>query len=256
MRDAPWVAGEFVWTGFDYIGEPTPYNWPSRSSYFGILDLCGFPKDRFYLYQSQWRGAPMAHLLPHWSWPGFEGRAIPVWCFSNADSAELFLNGVSQGVRQRRDAVGLHFEWSVAYAPGTLKVVARKAGEVVAEDTVRTAGRPAVLRLVPDRSRLDASGADLSYVTVRVEDKDGNLCPDAAVPIHFALSGPGSLAGTDNGDPTDLTSFQSTRRAAFHGLALAVVKTTAQAGSIRLTATAAGLEPASAVLTTQPEVHP
>jgi beta-galactosidase len=250
IRNAPWVAGEFVWTGFDYIGEPTPYGWPSRSSYFGIIDLAGFPKDRYYLYQSQWSDKPVVHLLPHWNWPGFEGKEIPVWCFTNAESVELFLNGKSLGCKDFNDRKSLHLEWKVPYAAGVLKAVGKKDGQTIT-DEVRTAGEPARLVVRPDRNRLAADGEDLSYVEVRVVDQDGNLCPNADNLIEFGLGGPGTIAGVDNGDPTSHEPFQATRHKAFHGLCLAVVKAARTPGEIRLTATAQGLQPEPVVITTR-----
>lgn len=249
VRNAPWVAGEFVWTGFDYIGEPTPYEWPSRSSYFGIIDLAGFPKDRYYLYQSQWNHKPMIHLLPHWNWPGFEGKEIPVWCFSNADSVELFLNGKSLGTKDFRDGKKLHLEWQVRYEPGVLKAVGTKDGKPVTA-VVRTAGVPAQLIVTPDRKQLAADGEDLSYVEVRVVDKDGVLCPNATNQISFELSGPGTIGGVDNGDPTSHEPFQAKQRKAFHGLCLAVIKTSRVPGEIRFNATAPGLTSKSLVIST------
>jgi beta-galactosidase len=270
IHDSPWVAGEFVWTGFDYIGEPTPFPWPAVSSYFGIVDLCGFPRDRFYLYQSRWRDRPMAHLLPHWTWPGREGKAVPVWCYSNADSVELFLNGKSLGAKRMRDArpekyviepepgrkgrrveieVGwLHQEWSVPYQPGELRVVARRGGKVVATDVVATAGKPAKLALEVDRKRLRADGQDLAYVTVRVLDAAGRLCPDAGHLVHFEASGAGRIAAVGNGNPIDHDDFQADRRKAFHGLCLVILKAGREPGPIRLTARADGLEPAMATV--------
>jgi beta-galactosidase len=253
----PWVAGEFVWTGFDYIGEPTPYDkgtgaWPSRSSYFGILDLAGFPKDRYYIYQSQWSDKPMVHILPHWNWEEFAGKEIPVWAYTNADEVELLLNGESLGSRTKKDLIGLHYEWKVPFKPGTLKAVAKKDGKVVATDEVITAGAPAKLELSADRPKIHADGDDLSFVTVRVLDKDGHVCPDADNEISFSLDGPASLAGVDNGDPTNVESFQGTKHKAFHGLALAIVRSKDAAGTATLKATAEGLAPASATIATEP----
>ncbi len=241
VRNAPWVAGEFVWTGFDYLGEPTPYDWPSRSSYFGIIDLAGFPKDRYYLYQSQWSDLPVVHLLPHWNWAGFEGLEIPVWCFTNAASVELFLNGKSLGTRDFKDGNSLHLEWKVAYAPGVLRAVARSQDGKTIIDEVRTAGPPAKLIVRPDRRQITADGQDLSYVEVRVEDKDGNLCPNAAPLIHFDLDGPGAIVGVDNGDPTSHEPFQATQHTAFHGLCLAVIRASRTPGEIHLRVSAPGL---------------
>jgi len=272
----PSVLGEFVWTGFDYLGEPTPYfmwneplddaDWPSRSSYFGIVDLAGFPKDRYYLYQSRWTSEPMVHLLPHWNWEGREGQEIPVFAYTNADEVELFLNGRSLGRKKKgvdlvtipagnRDDEGRTFDtpyrlaWSVPYAPGTLRAVAFTGGVEVARTEVRTAGKAARLVLRPDRTRLPADGDGLSFVTVRVEDADGTLCPDAADPVSFEIDGPARIAAVDNGDPTSLESFQAPRRRAFHGLALLVVRAERDAtGPVHVVATAPGLTPAEVTL--------
>ncbi len=249
VKNAPWMAGEFVWTGFDYIGEPTPYGWPSRSSYFGIIDLAGFPKDRYYLYQSQWTDKPVVHLLPHWNWKGFQGKEIPVWCFTNADSVELFLNGKSLGSKDFKGSKALHLEWKVPYEPGTLKAIGTKSGQTIV-DEVRTAGEPARLIVTPDRKRIAADGEDLSYVEVRIVDKDGNLCPNADNEIAFALEGPGAIAGVDNGDPTSHEPFKAAKHKAFHGLCLAVVKANRTPGEIRLTATTPGLASQPAAITT------
>ena len=181
LRHSPWVAGEFVWTGFDYIGEPTPYNWPSRSSYFGIIDLAGFPKDRYYLYRSEWRPEPLVHLLPHWTWPEFAGKEIPVWAVTNCDSVELFLNGKSLGEKKLDREKALHVELSVPYAAGTLRAVAKTGGKEVATDEVRTAGKPKRLTLRPDRAKFLADGDDLSFVEVRVVDDQGIVCPAPAI---------------------------------------------------------------------------
>lgn len=249
VRNAPWVAGEFVWTGFDYIGEPTPHDWPARSSYFGIIDLAGFPKDRYYLYQSQWSDKPVVHLLPHWNWKGFEGKEIPVWCFTNADSVELFLNEKSLGRRDFKDGKSLHMEWLVPYAAGVLKAVGMKNGQTII-DEVRTAGPPAKLVVRPDRQQIAADGEDLSYVEVRVVDKDGNLCPNADDLIRFSVEGPGEIAGVDNGDPTNHEPFKATQHKAFHGLCLAVIKASRTPGEIGLSVRAEGLKSEPVVITT------
>jgi beta-galactosidase len=250
MKAAPWVAGEFVWTGFDYLGEPGPYQWPSRSSYFGIIDLCGFPKDRFYVYQSEWSDKPMVHLLPHWNWPGFEGKEIPVWCFTNGDSVELFLNGKSLGEKTAKDRKNLHFEWYVPYTPGTLKAVAKRDGKEIAVDEVVTAGKPAKLVLRPDRSQLRADREDLSFVQVRVEDKDGNLCPNADDEVSFKIGGAGKIVGVECGDPTNHEAFKAQQHRVFHGLGLVVVQPTDEAGEVQLEATSGSLAPASTTLST------
>ncbi|MCX6880243.1 MAG: DUF4982 domain-containing protein [Verrucomicrobia bacterium] len=239
LHDHPWVAGEFVWTGFDYIGEPSPFPWPSVSSYFGIMDLCGFPKDRFYLYQSRWTDAPMAHLLPHWNWPQFTGKEIPVWCYSNGDTVELFLNDNSLGEKKMSDCY--HQEWSVPYTPGNLKVIAKRAGQIVATDEVVTTGAPANLEVSIDRQEIAANGQDLAYVTVRVLDAAGRLCPDADNLIHFDVTGAGKLVAVGNGNPVDHGDFQTTDRKAFHGLALGIVKAGKSTGASRVTVRGDGL---------------
>ncbi len=248
MRAAPWMAGEFVWTGFDYIGEPTPFDWPNRSSSFGIVDLVGFPKDRFYLYQSQWRPEPMVHILPHWNWPAaFTGKTIPVWTYTNADAVELFLNDKSLGVRTWAGVKETHLAWEVPYAPGTLRAVAKKGGRVVAEDRVETTSAPARLELTVDRPTIRADGQDLAYVTVRVVDAHGRLSrADGNQPVRFTLSGPGSIAGVDNGDPTNHEPFVgptpgAAQHRAFHGLAMVIIRAPRSGGVVTLRAEAEGL---------------
>jgi beta-galactosidase len=246
MKSHPWMAGEFVWTGFDYIGEPTPYGWPSRSSYFGIVDLAGFPKDRYYLYKSQWTTEPMVHVLPSWNWEQFAGKEIPVWCYTNADSVELFLNDKSLGEKTwANDQKDLHLEWSVPYAPGVLKAVAKKDGKVVATDEVHTAGKPAKIVLKADRSEIKPVDRDLSFITVSVEDADGNICPNAEDEIKFTIDGPGTIAGVDNGDATNHESFQGHQHKVFHGLGLVVIQAGTATGDIHLTASADGLTQAA-----------
>jgi beta-galactosidase len=245
LKDHPWMAGEFVWTGFDYIGEPTPYDWPSRSSYFGIVDLAGFPKDRYYLYKSQWSSEPVVHLLPHWNWEQFAGKNIPVWCFTNADSVELFLNDKSLGEKGAADRNGMHFEWSVPYAPGVLKAVGKKDGKIIATDEIHTAGKPAKIVLKADRSEIKPADRDLSFVTVSVEDANGNLCPTAEDEIKFTVDGPGTIVGVDNGDATNHESFQGHQHKVFNGLGLVVLQSKNEAGEIHLTATGDGLEQAA-----------
>ena len=277
LEQNPRVLGEFVWTGFDYLGEPTPYfrhrtetdDWPARSSYFGIVDLAGLPKDRFYLYQSQWTTKPMVHVLPHWNWAGREGQTIPVMVYTNADQVELFLNGKSLGKKARfSEPVELpvgksvnadlkmmskyRLEWQVPYAPGVLKAVAYdKDRKQVATDERVTAGPPAKIELVPDRSRIAADGDDLSFVTVKIEDKDGNLCPLADNLVHFKLSGPGTIAAVDNGNAATFEPFQGDHRKAFSGLALVIVRSEeGKPGEIRIEATSEGLKSAQAAVTT------
>jgi beta-galactosidase len=241
----PYVAGEFVWSGWDYLGEPTPY-YSARSSYSGIIDLAGFKKDRFYLYQSRWRpDLPLAHILPHWTWPDRVGKITPVHVYSSGDEAELFLNGKSLG-RKKRGAYEYRFRWdSVRYEPGVLKVVTWKQGRPWATDLVQTAGNANTLRLEADRSMVAADGQDLSFVTLRVLDSKGNTVPEADNLIQFEVEGPGEIIATDNGNAADLVSFVSTKRTAFSGLALVIVRTKKnERGAIRIKAISDGLAPA------------
>ncbi len=253
----PFVAGEFVWTGFDYLGEPTPYdrpNDPSRSSYFGIVDLAGFKKDRFYLYQAHWRpNLSMAHIVPQcWNWPDRGGQITPVFVYTSGDEAELFLNGKSLGLK-KKEPYQYRLCWNdVKYEPGKLKVVAYKNGKKWATDVVQTTGPAAKLALQPDRDTIRADGRDLSFVTLAVEDKRGLTVLRADNPVHFEISGPGEIVATDNGDPTDLTSFPARDRKAFNGLCLTIVRARAgQSGTIKLTAVSSGLKTASVAIKTE-----
>lgn len=248
-----YVAGGFVWSGWDYLGEPSPY-YSSRSSYFGFIDLAGFKKDRFYLYQSRWRpDLPMAHLLPHWTLPDRVGQVTPVHVFTSGDEAELFLNGRSLG-RRKKGPFEYRLRWDdVKYEPGELKVVAWKQGRPWAEDVVKTAGEPAGLAMSPDRSEVRADGRDLAFATVRVTDKDSLTCPRANPSIRFSIEGPGEIVATDNGDPTSLVPFPSTERKAFNGLCLVIVRALpGKAGEIRLNAESDDLPAASVSLRCAP----
>lgn len=267
----PTLLGEFVWTGFDYLGEPTPYNKdktnllnfsdpaerkrmeeelkklgdhiPPRSSYFGIVDLCGFPKDRFYLYQARWRPElPMAHILPHWNWPERVGEVTPVHVYTSGDEAELFLNGKSLG-RKKRGPYECRLRWDdVVYRPGELRVVAYKNGKKWAEDVVKTTGKPARIELAADRETIAADGRDLSFITVRVVDKDGLEVPRTHNSIRFRIEGCGEVAAVGNGDPTSHESFQALERRIFNGRCLLVVRSRkGEAGSMRITAESNGL---------------
>ena len=267
MDDYPWTIGQFVWTGFDYLGEPTPYDvdaWPSHSSYFGIFDLASLPKDRYWLYRSQWRkDSPTLHLLPHWTWPGREGETIPVFCFTSYPCAELFVNGVSQGVQQFEknqpansgvtDAANsaatmkrYRLLWpDVVYQPGTLEVVAYDAsGKEAQREAIHTAGAPARIELSADRSQLAADGLDLAYVTVRIVDQAGNLCPLADNEVSFSVTGAGRYRAAANGDATCLVPFQSPQMPAFSGQLTAIVQAGDQPGTATLTARADGLQSA------------
>jgi len=237
----PYVAGEFVWSGWDYLGEPTPY-YGARSSYFGIIDLAGFKKDRFYLYQSRWRpDLPMAHILPHWTWPERVGQVTPVHVFTSGDEAELFLNGQSQG-RKKKSEYRLRWD-ALVYQPGELKVVAYKNGRPWATEVVTTAGAPARLKLKADRQQIRADGQDLAFITVSVADQAGSVVPQAANKIHFTVEGPGEIVATDNGDPTSFESFQSPDRQAFNGLCLVIVRAKpGEPGGFKVLAQADGLK--------------
>ena len=239
----PFVAGGFVWTGWDYLGEPTPY-YLARSSYSGIIDLAGFKKDRFYLYQSYWRpDFPMAHILPHWNWTGREGQVTPVHVFTSGDEAELFVNGRSMG-RKKKGRFEYRLRWDdVTYTPGELKVVSYKEGKEWAQDIVKTTGSSSRLGLVADRPNIDADGKDLSFITVSIQDKNGRTVPNAKNDIKFSIEGPGEIIATDNGDPSDLVSFASSDRQAFNGLCLVIVRAKrGQSGAIKLRAESPGLE--------------
>ncbi len=240
----PYVAGEFVWSGWDYLGEPTPY-YSARSSYCGIIDLAGFKKDRFYLYQSRWRSdLPMAHILPHWTWPDRIGKITPVHVFSSGDEAELFLNNKSMG-RKKRSLYEYRFRWdSVKYEPGVLRVVTYKSGKRWATDSVITAGKASALQLIADRNVIAADGNDLSFITVRVLDDKGIIVPEADNRIKFEVSADGEIVATDNGDPADLESFHSKERNAFSGFALVIVRAKSKTPvTITIKASSSGLQP-------------
>ena len=261
QQDDPFVAGEFVWTGFDYLGEPTPYGDFAiqesgfkkeelpRSSYFGIVDLAGIPKDRYYLYKSVWKPEETTvHILPHWNWAGQEGKPIPVFVYTNGDCAELFLNGKSLGKQCKKPAAENSVEryrlmWpDVLYAPGTLRAVAYKNGKSIGEALVKTAGPAAQIRLTPDRNTLQADGADLCFVTVEILDQTGNLCPLADNTIQFKVDGPGEIAGVDNGNPRSLAPFQSDRVQAFYGKAMLILRTKeGEKGKVRIIASGNGM---------------
>lgn len=250
--DKAWVIGEFVWTGFDYLGEPTPYDnfWPSRSSYFGMCDLAGLPKDRFYLYRSRWNTKEQTlHILPHWTWPGREGEVTPVFVYTNYNSAELFVNGKSQGIQKKNnDSKQNRYRlmWmNVKYEPGTLKVVAYDDnGKAVAEKSVSTAGKPYAIQLVADRKTLTADGEDLSYITATIVDKNGNECPAANNQLSFSVKGAGKYRAACNGDATSLEQFHLPTMKAFSGKLVVTVQSAKTAGNIELTVSGKGLKKA------------
>ncbi len=283
----PHLLGEYVWTGFDYLGEPTPYNSDetnllnfrsdptkkaelekkleelsktnptSRSSYFGIIDLAGFPKDRFYLYQSQWKpDLPMAHILPHWNWKGRNGQITPVHVYTSGDEAELFVNGKSVGRKAKRPGEDFRLVWdSVKYQPGKVEVVAYKNGKKWASDAVKTTGEPAKLSLVPDKKTISSDEPELAFITVKVLDKEGLVVPGSNPGIKFEIEGPGEIVATDNGDATSFVPFQSHEREAFNGLALVIVKARKRAGGrIIIKATSKGLQMGTTTIDTYKKI--
>ncbi|MCX6239859.1 MAG: DUF4982 domain-containing protein [Bacteroidia bacterium] len=248
IKNNDFISGMFVWSGFDFLGEPEPYKWPARSSYYGIIDLAGFPKDIYYFYQSEWTGKPMLHLFPHWNWT--EGQLVDVWAyFNNADEVELFLNGVSQGVRSKT-ADQFHAMWRLKYQPGTIKAISKKDGKTVLVKEIHTAGKPAKIEMIADRTNLKADGKDLSFITIKVLDQAGNMIPDAANLINFKVSGNGFVAGVDNGCQTSMESFKANYRNAFNGMCLLIVQTDNNSGNIMVEATSSGLIKADLNLTT------
>lgn len=250
VEENDFIMGQFIWTGFDYLGEPTPYGWPARSSYFGIVDLAGFPKDVYYMYQSQWRpDKTVLHLFPHWNWE--DGQEIDMWAYyNNADEVELFVNGESQGVRHPEPGK-YHSSWRVTYHPGAVSIVSRKDGKEVARQEIKTASAPAAIRLTPDRSVITADGKDLCYVTAEIVDKDGNVCPTADNEITFTVNGAGANVGVDNGSPISLERFKADHRKAFNGKALLIVQNDGNTGDITIEATSPGLSEAKSIVKTK-----
>lgn len=246
IAERDYLAGTFVWTGFDYRGEPTPYRWPCISSHFGIMDTCGFPKDSYYYYQSWWSDRPVLHLLPHWNWPGREGEMLEVWCYSNCEEVELWLNGQSLG-RQTMPRHG-HLQWVVAYAPGSLRAVGYTGGAEVLQEEVITTGPAAQILLQPDRGLLQADGRDVALVTVAVTDAQGRIVPTADNLVRFAVSG-GRILGVGNGDPCSHEPDQASQRRVFGGLAQVIVQTLPQPGPVVLSAQSDGLPPVQVALT-------
>jgi beta-galactosidase len=247
--ERPWVAGGFAWTGFDYRGEPTPYRWPCINSHFGIMDACGFPKDNYYYYQAQWGDQPVLHLFPHWNWRGKEGAEIDVWCYSNLEQVQLFLNGESLG--RKNVPRYLHLEWKVPYAPGTLEAKGYKNGRQVLASKRETTDSPAKLALVADRQKILADGQDVALVRVQVVDAQGRVVPVASSPVEFHISGNGKLIGVSNGDPSSHEADNANRRHAFNGFCMAIVQTTRESGELRLEANSPGLQSAAIIINSQ-----
>jgi beta-galactosidase len=247
----PWLAGGWVWTGFDHRGEPIPYKWPCTLSHFGLMDFCGFPKDNYYYYQSWWSDRPVLHLFPHWNWPSMEGREIDVRCFTNHERVELFLNGKSQGMR---DVARLsHANWKVLYEPGTLEAVGYRKGRRIGSTTVETTGAAAKIVLSADRTSILADGSDVASVTVSVIDEHDRPVPTADHLVEFDVNGDGRLLGVGNGDPSSHESDKAPHRRLFSGLALALLQSTPRGkvgGSVTLRASSSGLKPARLVIRT------
>jgi beta-galactosidase len=270
VRTHDYVAGDFMWTGIDYIGES---GWPNRGNTAGCIDSCGFPKDGFYFYQSQWTEKPMLHLFPHWNWKGREGQFLTVACYTNCDNVELFLNGKSVGVKgyafprfgqgratptwqpQAANAVrttsDLHLAWDVPYEPGTLKAVGTKNGQAAVEVEITTTGDPVALQLAVDHEAIRADRRDVAHVTAKVVDAEGRTHPDADNEITFEIQGPGKLIGVDNGDMSNQEDFKGKQKKAFHGMCLALVQSGAEAGQVRVTAASPGLKAATLTIATK-----
>jgi len=236
INSRKFMAGEFVWTGFDYIGEPWPYEWAAKSSYFGIIDTAGFPKDIYYFYQSKWTTEPMVHILPHWNWSSDTNAAV--WAYSNCDTVELFLNGVSQGVKSAGDS--LHLAWNVPWEPGIIRAKGVK-GDTVVYDQVTTAGSPARVKLKPDRTSIIADGRDLVFIETDITDANDVLVPNATNMVNFSVSGPATIVGVDNGNAISRERYKGSSRSAFSGKCLVIVQTTKVPGSIVVTANSSGL---------------
>ncbi len=233
------LSGLFVWSGFDFLGEPVPYAWPARSSYYGIVDLAGFPKDVYYMYQSEWTHRPVLHLFPHWNWK--PGQVVDVWAYYNmADEVELFLNGKSLGVRKKQND-SLHVWWRVPFEAGKLTAVSRKEGKTVMTKTIQTAGEPYRVQLLADRNIIHADGKDLSFITVRIQDSTGQLVPDAENSIRFSIKGNASIAGVDNGDPSSHDPFQASNCKAYKGMVLLIMRSQQKPGTIEIEAKSDGL---------------
>jgi beta-galactosidase len=269
VRTYDYVSGDHMWTGIDYLGESA---WPAKNSSSGVVDTCGFEKDGYYFYQSQWSNKNVLHIFPHWNWKGKEGEIIPVLCYTNCDTVELFLNGKSFGVQgywfprtgmqekysnfparneAQRTTSDLHLSWTVPYQPGTLRAVGKKDGKVVSEVEVTTVGEPAAIGLTADKQTIRADRRDVAHVTVKTLDAQGRLVPVAANEVAFEVQGEGKIIGLDSGDPMSHEDFKGSRRKAFNGLCLAIVQSGAKPGQIRVTATSPGLKSSSVTITTK-----
>jgi len=229
-----------VWSGFDYRGEPTPYQWPCVSSHFGIMDICGFPKDGYYAYKAAWTNQLVVHLFPHWNWPGKEGQAINVQCYTNCEEVELFLNGKSMG---RKKAVPFHkLEWDIVYKPGKLEARGYKGGKLITKDIVETTTAPSQIALISDTNRLRADGCDVAVIKVAIKDAKGRVTPTADNLVKFSIDGPGKIIGTGNGNPSSHEPDKASQRMAFNGYCLVLVQSSKQSGEIRLKASSESLK--------------
>lgn len=250
VKGKEYLSGMFIWTGFDYLGEPTPYGWPARSSYFGILDLAGFPKDAYYMYQSEWTDRDVLHIFPHWNWQ--VGDTVDVWACSSTDQVELFLNEKSLG-RKAKPEGQFHMMWRVPYKPGAIKAVAYEDGKPVMTKEIQTAGPPARVVMTADRTELSANGRDLSYVNVKVVDAKGNMVPQADNLVQFDIDGKASIVGVDNGNPISHEPFKADHRKAFNGRCQVIVQSTQEPGQVTVTAVSQGLESDRVVIHTKQE---
>jgi beta-galactosidase len=266
VRTYDYVSGDFMWTGIDYIGES---RWPAKNSSSGVIDTCGFKKDGYYFYQSQWTSKPMLHLFPHWNWKGKEGQVVTVTCFTNCENVELFLNGKSFGVKGYvfprrglepgvstaaappngvRTTSDLHLSWDVPYEPGTLKAVGTRAGKEAVTAEVSTTGEPAAISLVIDRDSIAADRRDVAHLTVQIVDDKGRVVPLAENEVTFAIQGEGRIIGVDNGNPVSHEDYKGNHRKAWHGACLAIIQSTTKPGQIQLTASSPGLKSASVTI--------
>jgi beta-galactosidase len=243
------LEGGFIWTGFDYRGEPTPYQWPCINSHFGLMDTCGFPKDLYFYYRAWWSGEPSLHLFPHWNWAGKEGKPVSVWVFSNAERVELFLNGRSLGVQPM--IANRHIQWAVPYEPGVIEARAYTSGRPALTARRETTGAAAAISLAPDRNRIAADGQDVAVVAVSVTDARGRVVPVADNLVQFEISGPGRIIGVGNGDPSSHEPDKASQRRLFNGYCEVIVQATKAPGDLRLTATSAGLQSATSTIAAQ-----
>jgi beta-galactosidase len=242
----PYLGGLFVWTGFDYRGEPTPFWWPCVSSHFGIMDICGFPKDGYYAYKAAWTNEPVVHIFPHWNWPGKEEDSIKVHCYTNCEEVELFLNGKSQGRKKAEPYKKLI--WALIYQPGKLEAKGYKEGKVITKDIVETTTSPSQIALNSDVNTLKADGCDVAVIRVAIKDAKGRVVPTASNLVKFTIEGPGKIIGTGNGNPTSYEPDKASQRMAFNGYCLVLVQSEKQTGEIRLKAASENIKSAEVVI--------